>query len=179
MGPLRLSLFLWLPGPGEGALRLGPCLRGQNPILGFYFQSPPPKSKGGRRIGAQKSEHSYSKDPSGKDRLGWLSMCWLSRFSGPGRCSCPGLHLRLGASDYFPGLAFCFMGPWAFAWICCPQLPHRPCKNGTHSTCFYSTQGGTRRTRSCTARTDLQNKAFSAYFYLFLRSDLAVARSNL
>ena len=26
-------------------------------------------------------------------------------------CSCPGLHLRLGASDCVPGLAFCFMGP--------------------------------------------------------------------
>ena len=29
------------------------------------------------------------------------------------------------------------MGPWTFAWICCPQLPYHPCKNGTHSTCFY------------------------------------------
>ena len=29
------------------------------------------------------------------------------------------------------GLAFCFMGPWTFAWIGCPQLPHHPYKNGT------------------------------------------------
>ena len=29
------------------------------------------------------------------------------------------------------------------AWICCSQLPHHPCKNGTHSTCFYSTGGHT------------------------------------
>ena len=26
------------------------------------------------------------------------------------------------------------MGPWTFAWICCPQLPHYPYKNGTHNT---------------------------------------------
>ena len=26
-------------------------------------------------------------------------------------------------------LAFCFMGPWTFAWICCPQLPYHSCKN--------------------------------------------------
>ena len=78
---------------------------------------------------------------SGKDPLGWSSMCWLSWFSGLGCCSGPGFHLRLGASHCSPGLAFCFMGPWTFAWICCPQLPDHPCKNGTHSTCFYSTGG--------------------------------------
>ena len=50
-------------------------------------------------------------------------------FSGPGWCSCPRLHLRLGASDCSPRLAFCFTGPWKFAWICCPQLPYHPCKN--------------------------------------------------
>ena len=33
------------------------------------------------------------------------------------------------------------MGPWTFAWICSPQLPYHPCKNGTHSTCLYSTGG--------------------------------------
>ena len=32
---------------------------------------------------------------------------------------------------------------WTFAWICCSQLPYHPCKNGTHSTCFYSTGGHT------------------------------------
>ena len=80
---------------------------------------------------------------SGKDLLGWSSMCWLSWFSGPGCCSCPGFHLHLGASDRSPGLAFCFMGPQTFAWICCPQLPCHRCKNGTHSTCFYI--GCTRR----------------------------------
>ena len=64
--------------------------------------------------------------------------------SGPGCSSCPGFHLRLGASDCFSGLAFCFMGPWTFAQICCPQLPYHPNKNGTHSTCFTA-QGSTRR----------------------------------
>ena len=28
-------------------------------------------------------------------------------------------------------------------WICCPQLPYHPSKNGTHSTCFCSTRGHT------------------------------------
>ena len=37
------------------------------------------------------------------------------------------------------------MGPWTFAWICCPQLPYHPCQNGTHSTCFCSTGGHTPR----------------------------------
>ena len=35
------------------------------------------------------------------------------------------------------------MGSWTFAWICCPQLPYHLCKNGMHSTCFYSTGGHT------------------------------------
>ena len=70
-------------------------------------------------------------------------MCWLSWFSCPG--CCPGLQFRLGASDCAFVLGVCFMGLWTFTWICCPQLPHRPCKNGTHSTCFYITEGGARR----------------------------------
>ena len=39
--------------------------------------------------------------------------------------------------------SICFMVSWTFAWICCPQLPFHPCKNRTHSTCFYSTGGHT------------------------------------
>ena len=54
--------------------------------------------------------------------------------SGPGCCSTPGFHLRLGASYCSLALAVCFMGPWTFAWICGLQLPYHPCKNGTHST---------------------------------------------
>ena len=29
----------------------------------------------------------------------------------------------------------------ANSWICCPELPYHPSKNGTHSTCFCSTGG--------------------------------------
>ena len=65
-------------------------------------------------------------------------------FSGPGCCSSPGFHLRLGASDCFPALAFCFRGPWTFAWICCPQLPYHPRKTGRTAHVFTA-QGGTRR----------------------------------
>ena len=36
-------------------------------------------------------------------------------------------------------------GPLEIAWMCCPQLPHHPCKNGTHGTCFCSTGGHTPR----------------------------------
>ena len=40
-----------------------------------------------------------------------------------------------------PWASILLYGPWDIAWICCPQLHHHPCKNGTHSTCFYSTGG--------------------------------------
>ena len=43
----------------------------------------------------------------------------------------------------FPCASILLFGPLDIAWICCPQLPHHPCKNGTHSTCFYSTGGHT------------------------------------
>ena len=43
----------------------------------------------------------------------------------------------------FPWASILLYGPVDIAWICCPQLPHHPCKNGTHSTCFYSTGGHT------------------------------------
>ena len=42
-----------------------------------------------------------------------------------------------------------FTGPWTFARICCPQLPHHRRKNGTHSTCFYSTGGHAPKTPGC------------------------------
>ena len=69
-------------------------------------------------------------------------MCWLSWFSGPGFCSCPGFHLGLGASECSLGLAFCFTGrPLDLL----PAAPHHPCKNRTHSTCFYSLAHQNRR----------------------------------
>ena len=37
------------------------------------------------------------------------------------------------------------MGPWTLAWICCPQLPHHPYKNGTAQHKFVQHIGGTRR----------------------------------
>ena len=43
----------------------------------------------------------------------------------------------------FPCASILLYGPLDTAWICYPQLPHHPCKNGTHSTCFYSTGGHT------------------------------------
>ena len=60
--------------------------------------------------------------------------------------SCALLLPRLPPSSRSPKLL-----PWASIlrplranfWICCPQLPYRPCKNGTHSTCFTA-QGVTR-----------------------------------
>ena len=56
----------------------------------------------------------------------------------------PGLQLRLGASDCAPGQALCFMGPWTFASICCPQFPHHPHKTGRTAQVFAA-QEGTRR----------------------------------
>ena len=59
----------------------------------------------------------------------------------------PALHLRLGASDCAPGLAalaFCFLGPWTFAWICCPQPP-QPVQKPGRSAQVFAAQGGTRR----------------------------------
>ena len=40
---------------------------------------------------------------------------------------------------FFPWASILLYGPLEIAWMCCPQLPHHPCKNGTYSTCFYST----------------------------------------
>ena len=75
----------------------------------------------------------------------WLSCLDFPWFSSRGCCSCPGFHLRLGASDCSPGLAFCFMGLCTFAWIC----PYHRCKNGTHSTCFTAQRGTRRKFRRC------------------------------
>ena len=63
----------------------------------------------------------------------------------------------------FSWASICFMGPWTFAWIRCPQLPYHPCKNRTHSTCFTA-QGGTRRktdeklTKNCLTLTKFGKK---------------------
>ena len=66
-------------------------------------------------------------------------------FSGPGCCSCPGFHLRLGTSDCSRGLAFCFMGTWTFAWICCPQRPLPPVQKRDAQHMFLQHRGRKRR----------------------------------
>ena len=68
------------------------------------------------------------------DCLGFLVL-------GAGDAPPPELHP--GASVRAPGLAFAFMALRASSWICCPQLPYHPFKNGTHSTCFCGTRGHT------------------------------------
>ena len=122
-------------------------------------------TKEGSMVGHLISKVPETPEFSEEDPLGWVSMCWLSWFSGPVCCNHPGFHLRLGASDCSPALAFCFMGPWTFAWICCPQLPYHPCKNGTHSTSFYSTGGDSRKFSNRVFRrtrvSDFKSRAFT------------------
>ena len=71
----------------------------------------------------------------------------------PACADCPG-SLVLGSAPawlppwsrslgLFPWASILLYRPLDIPWICCPQLPHHPCKNGTHSTCFYSTGGHT------------------------------------
>ena len=76
----------------------------------------------------------------------------------------------------FPWASVLLYGPLDIDWICCPQLPHHPCKNGTHSTCFYSTGGHMslfradfwlKRMRRRTFRCDRENpKTEGLSFYL-------------
>ena len=80
----------------------------------------------------------------GKYPLGCSSMCWLSWFSGPGFCSCPGFHLGLGASDCSPGLAVCFTGPWTLLGSAARSYPTTRAKKGRTAHVFTA-QGGTCR----------------------------------
>ena len=70
-------------------------------------------------------------------------MCWLSWFSGPRCCSCPGFRLRLGASDCSPGLAFCFMAPLGKFLDLLPAAPLPPMQKRDAQHMFYSTRGHT------------------------------------
>ena len=45
-----------------------------------------------------------------------------------------------------PGTSVFLMVHWTFTWICCPQLPCHPCKQGTHSIGFCYTRGHTPNT---------------------------------
>ena len=42
---------------------------------------------------------------------------------------------------FFPWASILLCGPLDIAWICCPQLPHHPCKMGRTAHVFYSTGG--------------------------------------
>ena len=53
------------------------------------------------------------------------SVCVTVLVSRPGCFRCPCFQLCQGASTCAPELAFCFMGPWTFAWSCCPQLAQK------------------------------------------------------
>ena len=71
----------------------------------------------------------------------------------PACADCPGFLVLVSAPapattlvsepQIVPWASILLYGPLEIAWVCCPQLPHHPCKNGTHSTCFYSTGGHT------------------------------------
>ena len=99
---------------------------------------------------------------------------------GPGCCSCTGFHLRLGASDCSPGLAFCFMGPWTFAWICCPQLLTTHAKTGHTAHAFTAQAGQTLTISGCHQNKcayahvgkyeELRELMWSAFFQRFTRN---------
>ena len=83
----------------------------------------------------------------------------------------------------FPSPSILLYGPFDIVWICCPQLPHHPCKNGTHSTCFYSTGGHTpnyeRRRKSITEiHADLFFQACISFLRCF-RTPVAPTREIL
>ena len=71
----------------------------------------------------------------------WSWVLLLPRFSPWSR------SLRL-----IPWASVLLYGPLDIVWICCPQLAQHPCKNGTHSTCFYSTGGHTLKLRGAWIR---------------------------
>ena len=68
-------------------------------------------------------------------------MCWLSWFSCPGCCSCPGLHLRLRASDCAPGLAFCFDGPLDICLDLLSEIPPPPVQKRDAQHMFLQHRG--------------------------------------
>ena len=53
-------------------------------------------------------------------------MCWLSWFSAPGCCSCPGFRLCLGASDCSPWASILLHGPLDICLDVVPALPYHP-----------------------------------------------------
>ena len=116
---------------------------------------------------------------SGKDPLGWSSMCWLSWFWGLGCCSCPGLHLRLGASYCVPGLAFCFMGLGHLLRFAARNSPTTGAKTG-HTAHVFTAQGGTRRQRALLSKTLIPIENFTILAWDFQsRSKISISAQEL
>ena len=92
----------------------------------------------------EKSGHLVeSNSPGIKERSPGLSQHVLTVLvSGPGFCSCPSFHLGLGASDRFPGLAFCFTGPWTLLGSAARSSPTTRAKTG-RTTHVFTAQGDT------------------------------------
>ena len=69
----------------------------------------------------------------------------------PACADCPGFLVLVSAPapattlvskpQIVPWASILLYGPLGIAWVCCPQLPHHPCKNGTHSTMFLEHKG--------------------------------------
>ena len=116
------------------------------PLLRYPSASPPEESRG---CNIRSLEDSVSRIPKSclkgfRERPPGLLqhvltvlVCWSWVLLQP-RLPPSSRSLRL-----FPWASTLLYGPLDIAWICCPQLLHHPCKNGTHSTCFYSTGGRT------------------------------------
>ena len=79
----------------------------------------------------------------------------------------------------FPGLAFCFMGPWTFAWICCPQFPYYPCKKTGRTAHVFTAQGGTRRKIALNFVTKNFTTFFAARKICHLKLTLGASSPNL
>ena len=94
------------------------------------------KNQGKEGQGSMHTVDSLAERFSGKYPLGCSSMCWVSWFSGPGFCCCPGFHLHLGASDCSPGLAFCFTGPWTLLGPAARSSPTTRAKTGRTAHVF-------------------------------------------
>ena len=95
-------------------------------------------------VGREICRELFVKFLSGKDPLGCFSMLLTVLFflvpgAAGARLSASARSLRL-----CPPTSICCTFPRTFAWICCPQLPHHPCKTGCTAQVFAA-QGGTRR----------------------------------
>ena len=71
----------------------------------------------------------------------------LGNFGVVSTCAdCPGFPASARSLRLCFWTSICRTFPRAFAWICCPQLPHHPCKTGRTAQVF-AVQGGTHRAK--------------------------------